>query len=232
MALNKRNGEMYDWVTHTWNPLAGACSHDCVYCYVKSMLGKPVLKAKYSGPPRLRASELTTRLGEGNFIFICNMTDLFAHDVPDTCIRIILEYCARFPNRYLIQTKNPGRAIPFLTSFHPGDFEFVLATTIETDDYPVEGISTAPPIYERLDALLRYAGRKTITIEPILKFNHEPLVNVLQHIRPEWVSIGADSTRNNLPEPTKEEVERLIKDLEPFTKVIRKSNLRRITDPS
>ena len=26
---------MYPWVTHTWNPLAGRCKHDCNYCYMK-----------------------------------------------------------------------------------------------------------------------------------------------------------------------------------------------------
>lgn len=30
--LNKQKGLMYEWVTHTWNPIRGKCPHDCSYC--------------------------------------------------------------------------------------------------------------------------------------------------------------------------------------------------------
>ena len=61
MGLNKTNGNMYPWVTHTWNPLAGECKHNCNYCYMKrSFLGN--LK-KYEGEVRLSDVELITDLG-------------------------------------------------------------------------------------------------------------------------------------------------------------------------
>ena len=25
---------MYEFITHTWNPILGKCPHDCKYCYV------------------------------------------------------------------------------------------------------------------------------------------------------------------------------------------------------
>lgn len=36
--LNESKGNMYDWVTHTWNPIKGKCSHNCNYCFMKKML--------------------------------------------------------------------------------------------------------------------------------------------------------------------------------------------------
>ena len=28
---------MYEFVTHTWNPIKGKCYHDCSYCYMKKI---------------------------------------------------------------------------------------------------------------------------------------------------------------------------------------------------
>ena len=35
--LNKvsKNGNMYQFVTHTWNTIKGECPHGCPYCYMK-----------------------------------------------------------------------------------------------------------------------------------------------------------------------------------------------------
>lgn len=33
--LNKQKGNMYGFVTHTWNVIKGKCPHDCEYCYMK-----------------------------------------------------------------------------------------------------------------------------------------------------------------------------------------------------
>lgn len=35
MGLNKAKGEMYKFVTHTWNTVKGECFHNCRYCYMK-----------------------------------------------------------------------------------------------------------------------------------------------------------------------------------------------------
>ena len=64
----KQNGNMYNWITKTWNPLGGACPHMCEYCYAQNFRF-PVLKKKYSGPPRLYENELKKNLGCDNFIF-------------------------------------------------------------------------------------------------------------------------------------------------------------------
>ena len=46
--------------------------------------------------------------------------------------------------------------------------------------------------------------------------------------KPIQVNIGADSGGNNLPEPSKEKIIELIFELEKFTKVKQKKNLKRL----
>ena len=48
--------------------------------------------------------------------------------------------------------------------------------------------------------------------------------------KPVQANIGADSSpkRNNLPEPPKEKILELIAELETFTKVVKKKNLKRL----
>jgi len=51
---------------------------------------------------------------------------------------------------------------------------------------------------------------------------------MIKSCNPVQVNIGSDSQRHNLPEPTKEELTELISELEKLTRVIQKSNLKRI----
>ena len=67
-----------------------------------------------------------------------------------------------------------------------------------------------------------------VTIEPILDFNLEHMVKMIKRCNPKQVNIGADSGRNNLPEPTKEKVFELISELQKFTVIHNKSNLNRL----
>jgi len=228
MTLNKAKGNMYDWVTHTWNPLNGHCPHNCSYCYVKGMGDRySSIKEKYSGEPRLNRS-LHDNLGRDRTIFVCNMTDLFAEGVPDEVIGAILQQTYSYPhNTYLIQTKDPGRALDFI----PKRFKnYILGTTIECDIYPEYDISKAPSPKDRALALRNFPGRRTVTIEPIMKSrNPNHLIDMVLYIEPEFVSIGADSFNNGLQEPTREEVLDLIKGLEDAgINVIQKKNLRRL----
>ena len=67
MVLNKSTGNMYAFVSHTYNPLKGECEHSCLYCFMKRKLLLP--------PLRLELKELKMNLGEGNFIFVGSSTD-------------------------------------------------------------------------------------------------------------------------------------------------------------
>ena len=65
-------------------------------------------------------------------------------------------------------------------------------------------------------------------IEPIMDFDLELLANWIEGVEPEFVNIGADSKGNNLPEPSWDKIQSLIKELEKFTKVNLKDNLERL----
>ncbi len=90
MALNPRKGDMYGFVTHTWNTVKGVCEHDCLYCYMKEFGKQKEL--------RLDDTEFKTDLGTGNFIFIGSGTDLFAENVSNEWILKTLDYCHSFNN--------------------------------------------------------------------------------------------------------------------------------------
>ena len=34
--LNVAKGNMYGFITHTWNPIKGHCYHQCSYCYMNN----------------------------------------------------------------------------------------------------------------------------------------------------------------------------------------------------
>jgi hypothetical protein len=72
--------------------------------------------------------------------------------------------------------------------------------------------------------------RKMITIEPILDFDVTLLVDLIKRTNPEFVNIGADSKKHNLPEPSTFKIENLIKELKKFTRSITKENLSRLQE--
>lgn len=223
LTLNKTNGNMYPWVTHTWNPLGGKCQHDCVYCYMKQrFLGS--LK-KYQGSPRLETNISETDLGFGNTIFVGSATDIFGEWVPSEAIKKILNHCSNYQNVYLFQSKNPARFKEYINLLPAAS---ILGTTLETNrDY--DFISKAPYSSKRYhDFLTIEYPRKMISIEPILDFDLEEFFSWIQEINPEFVSIGADSKYNNLPEPKPEKIEELISYIQSLTEIRIKKNLKRV----
>lgn len=217
--LNKSKGNMYGFVTHTWNAIKGKCEHDCVYCYMK-VWGK-------LNPIRLDKRELNIDLGEGNFIFVGSSTDMFASNVPIKWIEETIDYCKQFNNKYLFQSKNPTRFLAYLDKF-PKDT--ILCTTLETNRY-VEGLSKTPSIQERVNAMVKISRLSDfdlmVTIEPILDFDLDEFVDMIKQINPKYVAIGADSKNHNLAEPSTEKVDALIKELSEFDIKV-KDNLGRL----
>ena len=216
--LNKQSGNMYAWITHTWNPIKGYCPHECIYCYMKRF---------DVGELRLDQKEFKTGLKSDNFIFVGSGTDAFCEQVPGEWIDETLKHCTRFDNRYLFQTKSPGRFKEFMGKYPD---KTVFGTTLETDRLP-DGISKAPDIRSRARAMQDLAdmGCKTmVTIEPVIDFNPDPFLELIKICKPEWVNIGADSKRHRLPEPDPDKIRLLIQGLNEFTRVHKKENLNRI----
>jgi len=221
MGLNKSNGNMYPYITHTFNVIKGACPHKCSYCYMKSLPGE--LK-----PVRLDRSEVKTDLGAGNFVFVGSSCDMWAHEIEADWIRRTLLKCGTHQNRYLFQSKNPHRFLEFAEYLPPS---VVLATTIESDRDHIESGGAA--IDQRVDGIIR-ATRSgyevSVTIEPIMEiWDLSRMLEMMDDIRPAWITIGADSKGHNLPEPSAETVKFLATELKRRAhQVILKRNLGRI----
>lgn len=221
MGLNKSTGNMYSFVTHTWNTVKGECYHDCSYCYMKRW-GK--LRAV-----RLDEKELKTDLGAGNFIFVGSSCDMFAKDIPDEWIRKTLKHMEGFDNKYLIQTKNPDRVLDYIDCKVILD-KCIVCTTIESDIFYPDIMNNSPQPMQRSIAMqeLSEVIDTYVTIEPILDFNLEHMVAMIKRCNPKQVNIGADSGRNGLPEPSKAKVQDLITELKKFTVIHNKTNLDRL----
>jgi len=218
MGLTESKGNMYEWVSHTYNTIKGACPHDCSYCYMKRW-GK-------LNPVRFDEKELQTDLGEENFIFVGSSCDMFAKDIPYEWIIKTMEYLKKFDNAYLFQSKNPKYfdAIPI-----HGPDKYVLCTTIETNRVYPEVMRDCPEPVERAWEFAKIPiDEKYITIEPIMDFDLYSLASMIRWCYPTQVNIGADSGKNNLPEPSSEKIGALIKIIEEFTVVKQKKNLKRL----
>jgi len=218
MSLKKSKGNMYPWVTHMHCHLGGECSHKCV-----TRFGRP---ERYNGPLRLIEEEFKVKYGSGKIIFMEHRNDLFAEDVPDVFIHQIINHCRMYPaNFYVFQTKNPAR---YLTTGRLIPLNSILGTTIETNRIMLD-ISQAPCPTVRMLAMEKLEARKFVTIEPIMDFDVDILVNWIARIKPEFVNIGADSKGHNLPEPSWEKVEALINGITKMGIEIReKHNLQRL----
>jgi DNA repair photolyase len=214
---------MYEWITGRKNLIGGECPHKCSYCYVEDMKRFPVNKERYSGQPRLIESELKKKLQKNKVYFIGTCIDMFAEDIPDSIITKAIDYCLPYKNTFLFQSKNPIRFYEF---WFPDNT--ILGTTIESNrNYE---ISKAPAIGERIEAMQNIPAtyEKMITLEPLLDFDVDELIGLIAKACPNWVNIGADSKRHNLPEPSWSKVETLIHELEQFTEVRIKPNLNRL----
>lgn len=214
MGLN-----MYDFVTHTWNTIKGKCFHNCSYCYMKRWGS---LK-----DARFDEKELKTDLGENNFIFVGSSCDMFAENIDESWINKTLNHCDKFDNKYLFQSKNPENFFYWMFSLPDNS---TICTTLETNRvYP--GIMKNAPIPRKRVLTfqkIRIRFEKIITIEPIIDFDLKEFIQMIYNCGPKQVNIGADSGGHNLPEPPKEKILELIQELEKFTIVKQKKNIKRL----
>lgn len=228
---------MYNFIDSRWNPLGGECPHACTYCYVNQFRKRFKNNKKYVGEPRLIESEFKN-LGSGKTYFVCSMIDLFAEKIPFEFKLRVLEHCRKYDNTYFFQTKNTD-------GMHYQEFIYpeksIFCATIESNRF-YENYYKAPwPIGRsvKLGSVLLHQDLKAwenngrsekgqITIEPIMDFDLEKFVEIIDYSRVGRVFIGADSGGNNLPEPSKEKVLQLISELEKFTKVYQKPTLARL----
>jgi DNA repair photolyase len=215
--LNKQKGNMYPFVTHTWNPISGKCLHDCKYCYMKVWPQKEL---------HLNEKALKDNLGKDRFIFVGSSTDMFADNVPRLWIDKVLQSCRIFDsNKYLFQTKNPDGL-----GNHGFPLNSLLAVTIESNRYD-PNITYAPSVEQRALWLQYDSGYYPfmVSIEPVMDFDIDEFVKLLRLISPAKISIGADSQGHHLPEPSPEKLKELISACKEITDdIVLKDNLKRL----
>ena len=216
MGLNQSKGNMYDFISHTWNTIKGECPHGCTYCYMHRW-GK-LNKARFD------KKELKTDLGSGNFIFVGSSCDMFAKGIPREWVIETLDHCKKFPgNKYLFQTKNPSA---INDNYLPANS--VVCTTIETNRHYEDIMKDSPPPFIRGCGMLCIDVPKYVTIEPVMDFDFDLMLELIISTNAVQVNIGADSGGNNLPEPSKEKLLNFIMVLKEYTTVVEKKNLKRL----
>jgi len=208
---------MFVEVKRTWNPVVG-CLHECSYCWARIIarrLARMGIKpyADTGFQPSLTHERLKARFREGEFVFVCDMGDLFGEWVPSMWIQSVLDTIRRWPKTtFLLLTKNPGRYLKFELPENA-----IAGATIESNrDYQ---LSKAPPQSTRIKAMSRLKHRKMISIEPILDFDLDEFSEAIRRIMPEFVYIGYDNYNCGLPEPEPEKTMRLVERLQEFTEV-------------
>lgn len=230
MTLNEPDGYMYEFITHTWNPIRGKCFHGCTYCY---------MQGKWSHPCQyLEIKELTGTFESGQFIFIGSSTDFCSEKVKSEWIKQVFDFCYKNnpidifgeKAKFLLQTKNPERLLEFFNHplLNPENDEIIICTTLETNRHLHKYMQNAPAPRQRAEAMAKIAnqGIKTyVTIEPIMDFDLEEFVELIRMCRPEQVNIGKNTSKvAAVPNPTIQNTVTLVKELLKFTKVEIKSN--------
>jgi len=232
LTKTKQPSQMYNWVDYTHTHIGGKCNHNCSYCYVQAM-AKRFNGPRYQGPLHMIEEELNIDYGTGRTIFVEHCNDLFQWTMPRQWIKKVLQHCNQYPtNQYVFQTKNPLRVMNFN---HLLPKHRVIGTTLETtfNDLlrEING-NHAPDFDERVEGMinLRAHGiRRFVTIEPIIRMDVDAMLLALHRINPEFINIGADSKKTDLPEPTAAEVQLLISGIMTLGIEIRvKSNLERL----
>jgi len=209
MTLNKAKGRMFKSVGWTWNPIHG-CTHDCEYCWARRWRTRWGKDFK----PAFREEFLWDKMpGDGSWIFVGSMGDVFCDEVPrswllDLFLKIAYD---ESDNKFLFQTKNPARFLELKRELETFKEKIVLGTTIETNrETPW---SKAPPTKERARDLAecRKIGFKTfLSLEPLADFDINTMIRWIRRIKPEAIEIGLENYTNRLPKPRPLKVEALL----------------------
>jgi len=222
---------MFGFVKYTCNPIVG-CYHECIYCWARRQAKrlKRLCDKCYKFIPHYHMERIYKDQEQRIFkktpanaiVFLCDMSDIFGWWVSHVRLMEILDFIKHNPQTtFFLETKNPSKILQYR-----GDIpkNVILSTTIETDHYPKEGISKAPPPEERVKIFwqLRHP-HKHVSIEPIIDFDLNTLVEWIKDIEPEMVSIGYDNygilKKHGIPEPSKEKYLKLKSELSKFTHV-------------
>jgi len=209
------------------------CFFKCVYCAFKKTLSRMHCSSCRDFIPHSHTEVLSKRpprTKEGEFLTIGLTGDIsFA---SNTTMEAIIHYCWLWAKHtFLIQSKDPSS---FLGYEFPENV--ILGTTIETTttnwDTEIQwerndrkilsysDYSKAPHPYLRYRAMQDLNCRKEVTIEPVMDFDLDTMVEWIKEIAPEFVYIGYNSNeRVRIPEPSIKRTQLLIEKLREITEV-------------
>lgn len=199
----EKTGNMYELSAHQWNPFVG-CRFDCAYCKTSFQAQAKRQKHKclacydftpHEHPERLDVSLPATKYMQ--FIFTCANGDV-SFCSTEYLERIVARIRKEKQKTFLIQSKNPSTFNR--VSFPPN---VVLGTTIETNRGELcQAFGKAPPPSKRQRDLAAVEHPlKMVTIEPVMDFDLDTMLEWMKEIKPAMVWIGYDSRNTKLPEP-------------------------------
>ena len=154
---------------------------------------------------------------------------MFAGNINPKWIIKTLMYCEKFDNSYLFQTKNPKAFNDYAVNIAALN-DFALCTTIESDSFYPEIMGNSPHPMKRSLEMQKISEfvKSYVTIEPIMDFHLEHFIKMIKRCNPIQVNIGGNTSNIKLPEPPKDKILELISELEKFTTVKQKTNLKRL----
>ncbi len=213
MTIIFNKGRMFDFITHTPNPIGGCptcdgyddvghkhCSWSCSYGWC-SVLKDRFRYRKYEGTWRIIPHEMKN-LGPEDYPFICDMIDIGDPTLPQDIILKILDWAGAQPCQVLLLTKNPRFYRDYAPHIPPNA---VLGATIECDLPEVlSKVSDAPSPLTRLEEMVwvknNLPNQRLICVEPIMNFT--PLfAGLIAKTEPSIIAVGYDSGKNSLNEP-------------------------------
>jgi len=218
-----KKGNMYQLSVRQWNPFVG-CLHGCVYCKPSFQAAlkrwaKKNCELCYEFKPHIHPERLTKlnlplpKTDYMQFIFTCSHGDVaFCHT---TFLQAIIKRIEQESDRtFLIQSKDPAT---FSRVKFPSNV--ILGTTIETnkrwlycqgDTTLFNHISNAPHPSKRFEDFKKINHKlKMVTVEPILDFEIDYMVEWITALDPVMVWMGYDSKNCKLPEPSLREFREL-----------------------
>lgn len=224
---------MYELSVEQWNPFVG-CGHNCTYCVPSfqrqtKRRGKKNCPDCYNFVPHEHPKRLTNSLHKTRFmqfIFTCANSDI-AFCPTGYLEKILAKIRKESGKTFLIQSKNPK-------TFNRTSFpeNVILGTTIETNrDKLCKAIATAPPPSQRYKDFLKIKHPlKMVTIEPVMDFDLDVIVEWMKNIKPCMIWLGYDSKKCHLPEPELEKLKELHWELSKAGFVVILKNVRNADD--
>jgi DNA repair photolyase len=163
----------------------------------------PGVKEKYSGAARTNAKWLNEikQFTKDDYVFVCDMTDLFGAWVPTEIIQQVFIAISNSPAKFLLLTKNPERYRQLISIGVLIPQNCVLGCTVESD---VDHLSSGMMEQARLMVMSELSAMGypvMLSIEPIMQFDVVRFPLWIAKVNPKFVAIGYDNYGNNLSEP-------------------------------